>query len=201
MTELRSCYKNAGNDDGVSIEHPRFFQRLPTLHSNSSEMSNPNYPSFKRTVPAQAQQTGLPPCPELRDMRNVVLVDEEDRWYPNLDAATEEALSRGHSEGLAGSGGMLPERLDQFGWGPLPAGTAAGMGYSPGAGGQLPPGGPPVAGGYAVARVYPMAGGYSASQAHPAGGYLASGYPHGSYPHGGGHASGGHPQRGGYPRR
>ncbi|KAG9102729.1 hypothetical protein FRC06_001302 [Ceratobasidium sp. 370] len=170
-------------------------------------MSNPNYPSFKRTIPVQAQQATLPPCPELRDMRNVLLVDEEDRWYPNLDAATEEALSRGHSEGLAGSGGTLPERLDRFGWGPLPAGAAS-TGHFAGAGGQFPYGGHPVAGGYAAARVYPMAGSYSASQAHPAGGYPASGYPRGSsnsqgggYPRSDGHASGGHPQRGGYPRR
>ncbi|KAG9125813.1 hypothetical protein FRC07_006108 [Ceratobasidium sp. 392] len=157
-------------------------------------MSNSHYPNFK-PIPVQAQSGALPPCPELRDMRNVILVDEEDRWYPNLDAPSQEALSRGHSEGLAGSGGMLPERLDRFGW-PLPAGTVASLGYLPGTGGQLPN----TAGGHTTTQAYPAAGGYPASQAYPAGGYPTNGTS--NYPIGGGHVSSrGHLQRGGYPRR
>ncbi|KAG8750538.1 hypothetical protein FRC12_012839 [Ceratobasidium sp. 428] len=156
-------------------------------------MSNPNYP-----IPVQGQSGTLPPCPELRDMRNVILVDEETRWYPNLDAATEAALSRGHSEGLAGSGGMLPERLNRFGWGPLPAGAVANSGYVPSPSGQLPNAGHPVSGEHAAAQ-----GVYAPSHIYQAGGYPVNGHRQGGgYPHGGGQTSmEGHPQRGGHPRR
>ncbi|QRV97543.1 hypothetical protein RhiJN_25562 [Ceratobasidium sp. AG-Ba] len=148
-------------------------------------MSNPRRPSFKHATPVEVERDLIPPCPELRDMRltRPPMTEEEA-------AMNWAAMNAGHSEGLAGSGGMLPERLDRGGW-PILDGAITRTGYSPGASTT----GYPVSGhhAFAPAPAYPPPWGYPTNPAYPPG----SGQASYVYPQGGNRPRGsGYPQDG-----